>query len=128
MMKIRLLYLIPAPLAALVIFISSNREIAEMPDLGFDAQDKLYHALGYFIFGVCLGMFFTGIRSDSPMRRTRLLTLLTGAIYAATDEIHQYFVPGRQCDIFDWVADLLGVAFALFILKFLQGIYAKFNK
>lgn len=125
---IRLLYLVPAPLAALAIFLSSNQEKVDIPDLGFDAQDKLYHALGYFIFGVCLGMFFTGIRPDAPMRRTRLLILLTGAIYAASDEIHQYFVPGRQCDVFDWLADLLGVAIALLILKFLQGIYVKCNE
>ncbi len=125
---IRLLYLVPAPLAALMIYWSSNQEQVNIPDLGFDAQDKLYHAIGYFVFGVCLGMFFTGIRPDSPMKRTRIFVLLTGAFYAASDEIHQYFVPGRQCDIFDWLADLIGVAAAILLLKHLQKIYIKYCK
>lgn len=125
---VRWFYLLPAPLAAVLIFLSSNQEKVDIPDLGFDAQDKLYHALGYFVFGVCLGMFYIGIRSASNVKRTRVLVFLTGALYAASDELHQYFVPGRQCDVFDWMADMLGVAIALLLFKYLQSFYTKFNK
>jgi VanZ family protein len=29
-------------------------------------------------------------------------------VYGASDEFHQYFVPGRQADVFDLMADSLG--------------------
>jgi VanZ family protein len=43
--------------------------------------------------------------------------LLYCLLYGATDEIHQYFVPSRSCDIFDWFADATGALLAtLFIV------------
>jgi len=36
--------------------------------------------------------------------------IMAGALYAASDEWHQSFVPGRQVSALDWVADLCGVA------------------
>ncbi len=38
-----------------------------------------------------------------------LLALAAGALYAATDEVHQYFVPSRQADALDWLVDVAGV-------------------
>ena len=43
------------------------------------------------------------------------------SFYAATDEWHQYFVPGRACMWQDWVIDtlgvLLGIGAAFFIMR-----------
>ena len=30
------------------------------------------------------------------------------SLFGASDEFHQSFVPGRDTDVFDWVADTLG--------------------
>jgi len=51
-------------------------------------------------------------------RRASILfwPILTGGIYAASDEIHQYFVPGRSCDFLDWLADILGLALGITII------------
>jgi VanZ family protein len=38
------------------------------------------------------------------------LALLLGSAYAATDEIHQTFVAGRQGSPLDWLLDTAGVA------------------
>jgi VanZ family protein len=38
------------------------------------------------------------------------LALLVGSAYAATDEIHQTFVAGRQGSPLDWLLDTAGVA------------------
>ena len=35
------------------------------------------------------------------------------ALYAASDEVHQIFVPGRWAKFSDWLADVLGVLLAL---------------
>lgn len=39
-----------------------------------------------------------------------------GAVYAVSDEIHQYFVPGRSCEIRDMVLDSIGVAAGVLIM------------
>jgi VanZ family protein len=41
---------------------------------------------------------------------TFILTACIAAVYGIVDEIHQYFVPGRDCSPWDWVADALGAA------------------
>lgn len=38
-------------------------------------------------------------------------------LYGATDEIHQAFVPNRQSDIFDWIADATGALMALAFIR-----------
>jgi len=44
--------------------------------------------------------------------------------YAGLDEIHQIFIPGRDCDILDWVSDssgvLLGLGFVKMLIYFLN--------
>lgn len=35
--------------------------------------------------------------------------VLLGSLYAATDEVHQAFVAGRQASALDWVIDTVGV-------------------
>ena len=37
------------------------------------------------------------------------ISLYIGSVYAATDELHQYFVPGRSCMWQDWLLDTAGV-------------------
>jgi VanZ family protein len=37
-----------------------------------------------------------------------MVTVIAAALYGASDEFHQYFVPHRSCDAADWAADLLG--------------------
>jgi VanZ family protein len=39
---------------------------------------------------------------------TLLITFIFGSIYGISDELHQYFVPGRSVEFLDWVADTLG--------------------
>ena len=43
-----------------------------------------------------------------------ILSILLSSGYALTDEIHQFFVPGRACQLIDWCVDtsgtILGVA------------------
>lgn len=47
------------------------------------------------------------------------------ALYAVSDEIHQYFVPERACRVFDLLVDCLGGAFGMLIFAFLYFIISK---
>ncbi len=98
---------IPVIVYSLAIVIESAQSKAPVPDLGFEMQDKLYHLAGYTLYGLLLTY---ALRATSwHWKRVVMFTLLIGALFAASDEWHQYFVPGRSCDIFDWIADVCGL-------------------
>ena len=99
----RLLRAAPAIVYALAIFIGSSVPGSEIPPLGFSLSDKLIHFIEFGILGILL------YRAFSRMSRPYLLTVITGALYAASDEFHQLFVPGRQCDFWDFAADVCGI-------------------
>ncbi|MBR5507134.1 MAG: VanZ family protein [Clostridia bacterium] len=41
-------------------------------------------------------------------RKNTLYAVLIAVVYAVSDEIHQYFIPGRACRLFDIFLDSLG--------------------
>ena len=43
-----------------------------------------------------------------------------GAFYAVTDEIHQYFVPGRSCELRDMLIDACGVAAGVVLCRLIS--------
>ena len=43
------------------------------------------------------------------VRSIRIISWLVGTLYAVTDEVHQYFVPGRSCELRDIGIDSCGV-------------------
>ena len=45
-----------------------------------------------------------------------LISFSVGVTYAISDEVHQYFIPGRNASIFDVCIDSLGVLTGIFIL------------
>lgn len=51
------------------------------------------------------------------------LALIIAAVYAASDEIHQLFVEGRACRLFDWFTDCLGAASGIIILCLIVIIF-----
>ena len=91
----------PAVAWAALIFAASSRHAVPMPSVwGFD---KLSHFGVYLVLGALL--VWAAARTGVPIG----LALAAGLVYAASDEWHQSFVPGRTPDIADWVADALGV-------------------
>lgn len=68
---------------------------------------KSAHAAEYAVLGILLGEMYAayGMRG----RKLFFLTAGTGIVYAATDEFHQLFVPGRSGQISDVMLDSCGV-------------------
>ena len=44
-----------------------------------------------------------------------LAAFFLSAAYGASDEFHQYFVPGRDCSGFDLLADIAGSAAGIYV-------------
>jgi VanZ family protein len=71
-------------------------------------QDKLLHAAEYAVLG---GLLVPALRVAGLRPRVALLAaVVVASAFGATDELHQSFVPGRNADVADWVADTLGAA------------------
>jgi VanZ family protein len=73
--------------------------------------DKVLHAGAYAVFGLfCLRATHGGIRRLRGGPTAWALAL--GLAYAAFDEWHQSWVPGRMPSLGDWIADLVGLGIA----------------
>jgi VanZ family protein len=71
-------------------------------------QDKLLHAAEYAVLG---GLLVPALRVAGLRPRVALLAaVVVASAFGATDELHQSFVPGRNADLTDWVADTVGAA------------------
>lgn len=55
--------------------------------------------------------------SDSAVMRNRyIISIGIVAAYSITDELHQYFIPGRSCELRDVLVDSAGAFIALIIV------------
>jgi len=93
------------------IFVASAQPNLHAP-LGFTLGDKLIHIVEYLILGLLLVRALRAhLRVGRPLFAAMIalgFVVLTGA----ADEYFQSFIPGRQCDIFDLLADTVGGAIA----------------
>lgn len=98
-----------------VIFFFSSIPSAEMPHFGVldFLVKKGGHALGYGLLALAYrrALAESGWRSE----RTYLYAWLLAGLYAAGDEFHQSFVPGRHPSGWDVLIDNLGAAVALLL-------------
>ena len=84
---------------------------------------KAAHMTEYAILGLLSFAFYRGILKKE--KRQFLAALLTAAVYAATDEFHQYFIPGRSAEVMDVCIDTLGASIGLAILFFTLKVVRK---
>ncbi|MBR4959906.1 MAG: VanZ family protein [Clostridia bacterium] len=75
------------------------------------------------IFGV-LGMLFGGAVCQYPATRLQKIALpmALGILYACIDELHQYFVPGRACQIRDVCIDTVGVLIGILVVLGIEAL------
>lgn len=70
-------------------------------------------------FAILAALVSNAIRAYNPKALLKwLIPIGFSALYAVTDELHQYFVPERACRLFDVAIDTAGAIFgtAIFIL------------
>jgi VanZ family protein len=103
----------PVLIYAGLIFWGSS--ISQVPNVlpGIDFGDLILHLLEYSILGVLLGRSAFRWNLKYPKTAILIITFGIGAAYAASDEIHQLFVPGRFSSIYDWLADIFGLAIGI---------------
>lgn len=87
---------------------------------------KAAHMTEYAILGAllmnCLRVF------GMQWRRAGRYALAMGILYAASDEFHQYFVPGRACQVRDVVIDGIGLVLGMGIFWGINCNYSTRDK
>ena len=104
----------PPAVYALAIFASSSLSAAPSPPLHL--TDKHVHVLAYAGLALVLVRALSGGRWAGVTPATALQAALMTIAYGATDEWHQSFVPGRDADVRDLVADAVGAALAVAVV------------
>jgi VanZ family protein len=117
----KILIRLPVLLIAGLIWFLSSQSILPRPK-GILGWDKLQHLLAFGALsvtaGFCIHLAFWRRRPVLSL----LIIMLACSAYGAIDEFHQFFVPGRDCSVWDWIADTLGaflgaLTIMLFLLK-----------
>jgi VanZ family protein len=99
---------------ALAIFYLSSIPSLEQP-LGLPASMSVVEHLAEYIgFG-----FFVSIAFRSKKVGSMLPAFFLSAFYGLTDEFHQFFVPGRDASMVDFLANTVGCLMGVLVVEYL---------
>lgn len=85
------------------------------------------HFTAYAILG---GLCFADLRvlDKFKLKINFIIALVISALYAASDELHQYFVPGRSCEIRDVMIDSLGALTGIIVVIIFSKLIEKIKQ
>ena len=101
-------YWAPVYLFMALIFIISSLSHPPEPKIELEGIDKVYHIIEYGILGYLLFRAFRSSENEKARSNAPAFAIIISAVFALSDEIHQAFVPFREADIYDFLADLAG--------------------
>lgn len=88
---------------------------------------KCAHASEYAVLGVLiLGTAYSF--SEDQEKKSALISWCIGTAYAATDEFHQLFVPGRSCQFRDVCIDGAGVLAGVLLFSLIKHQIEKYRE
>lgn len=100
--------------AAVVIALSSLPG-PSLPDLGGFSLDKVLHFSQYAVLGYLVTRGWGPGRDPGSSSTGSWLLGILLLCFAALDEFHQKWIPGRSVELLDWLADACGVTTSFFI-------------
>ena len=104
-----LIFWLPLACWILVIHGLSSTPADELPQIAIPHADKLFHLVIYFVFGVLIMRAFDHSFFNVGLAKLAVLAIIITLCCAVADELHQRLVPGRWCDPFDLIADIMGL-------------------
>ncbi len=120
-MKNFLYYWLPVYVYAGLIFYFSS--LSTIPPLIIEIipETLIWHMIEYAIFSILLFRAFINSKNTKFRENAIHLSIIIAILYGITDEIHQYFVPGRISSFFDIIANSLGSGIILTKNIFIRG-------
>lgn len=89
---------------------------------------KTGHIIEYALLGYSVSFAFTNTVTEVSKIVSSLSIFLICYLYAASDEIHQLFVPERSGTIVDTLIDSIGIIIGMFVFFIIRKIYIKFKQ
>jgi hypothetical protein len=93
-----------------------------VPEFAETLIRKLAHFSIYFVLGISSALT---VSEWKPRRRIFLWSWLIPVVYACTDELHQYFVPGRSCEFRDVCIDSTGALLGVILVRFILWYFKR---
>lgn len=93
-------------------------------DATLDSLQFVIRKCAHFTIYLCLGFLLSNafFQSGVKTKKTAAFSLLCSALYAASDEFHQLFVPGRSGELRDVCLDTSGAAVGIIIFIFIWSV------
>ncbi|MBS1271599.1 MAG: hypothetical protein MAGBODY4_00731 [Candidatus Marinimicrobia bacterium] len=109
-----------------LIFIVSAIPGNTLSETGLFHHDKLLHLLEYGVLGVLCGWVVIQPGDLTAANWVEYaLAIGIGWLFAVSDEIHQYFVPGRMMELNDFIADAAGIILGVLLYRFILAKYLR---
>ncbi|MBU2639596.1 MAG: VanZ family protein [Nanoarchaeota archaeon] len=114
--KRQIFYWLPVYVYMVLIFYFSSDVVSGIAGIGggFNYISYLKHLIEYSILGV---LFYRGFFNSKFKKKSFNLSLILASLYGLSDEVHQYFVPGRICSSVDFGVDVVGVVIGILIIR-----------
>jgi VanZ family protein len=90
------------------------------------AVRKTAHFIEYGALGFALLLHLWTVKKRTGLRFPKLLSQLIGTAYAASDELHQKLVSGREAAVGDVLLDSAGVLFGILMMALLLYLCGKY--
>lgn len=103
---------------------SNIKKVQNMPqkekEIFLEHTEKIIRKLAHFSIYTVVGLLMMSLMSTYKLKQSKRIwtSLIVGVLYASSDEIHQYFVPGRSARVFDVMIDSAGVCLGICIVMF----------
>lgn len=111
---------LPLIVYCILIYIQSSHPVPEeIPSFRF--MDKMLHVAAYGVLAILFYRAYQTLPIRHRPRMLMLLSILSASLYGISDEIHQYFIPFREADIFDGIADFMGAIVAVLVYQIWVG-------
>ena len=108
-----------------VTFVASHQPVIEIP---FGVPDYVAHATSYAILGALLLRALAGGSLRSMQTHLILSAVVIGTAYGLSDELHQWFVPGRTASVSDLVADGVGSLVGASAAALIGALMRRYNR
>lgn len=95
---------------------------------GQAASESIIRALAHFCEFAGLGFLVCNLLFALKDRLKPFFSILFSFLYAVSDEIHQYFVPDRSCQLSDLAIDSCGIILGVAVFCILNTIILKHKK
>ena len=95
-----------------------GKELADFDINEIDFMQFIIRKCAHMCIYVILSVLVTIELLMYSIKKQYILSCIISVCYAISDEIHQYFVPGRSCEVRDVLIDTFGVIIGMLIVKF----------